>query len=100
MAFHNANFQSINLEGGNTYSTADLGNGITASTVHEVFCLTGGDITIQPLGNTSNKFTWTAVAGQSMSVVVGNCSVAGGALFVGFKAKHDARRFNQQGTNY
>lgn len=98
MAFHNINYKSKLLSPG-TYTTGDLGNGLTASTVHEVFCLTSGDITITPLGG-GDRFTWSATAGQSMKVVVGNCTVAGGAEFVGFKSDHqNGNRLSQQRPN-
>lgn len=85
MAFHNVNYSSILLNNGSTYTTADLGNGLTASTVHEVFCLFSGIITITPMGGGS-RFAWTATTGQSMKVVIGNCTVSGGGQFVGFKS--------------
>ena len=83
MAFHNANYQVVNLSG--TMDGGQLGNGVTASTVHEVFCVADGAIDINALGGGS--FTFTAVAGQSVKVLVGSLTVNSGT-FIGFKAKH------------
>lgn len=81
MAFHNINFKMVPLPIG-TYAPGNLGNNITASTVHEVYCLTAGTITITALGGGTSAFPMTA--GQSVKVMVASCTVASGA-FVGFK---------------
>ena len=91
MAFHNANFKAINLPAG-TYELGDLGNGISASTVHQIFCLTGGSATISAMGG--GTFTWTATAGQSIDVVAGKI-VVGSGEFVGFKSNYQPN-WNQQ----
>lgn len=93
MAFHNTNWTAVPLPVG-TYTTADLGNGITASTVHEVFCVSAGTVTITAMGG--GKFTWGATAGQSVKVVAGQIIVGSGE-FVGFKAFHqNGQRLSQQ----
>jgi hypothetical protein len=81
MTTFNCNYQMIMLE---SYSTATLGNGLTASTVHQVFCVSAGTISIVPLGG-GGSFAWGATAGQSLDIVLGSCSVASG-LFAGFKS--------------
>ena len=91
MAFHNTNWQAVPMTTG-TYTLNDLGNGLTASTVHEIFCTTGGAITIRAFGG--GEFSWTATAGQSIKVVPGNV-VVGGGTFVGFRA-HFQPNLNQQ----
>jgi len=83
MALYNQNYQSISLEAGTGYTTSDLGDGITATTVHNVFCVSGGTITLQTFGG-GTPFTWTATAGQDINIILGSCSVVSG-LFVGFK---------------
>jgi hypothetical protein len=83
MAFHNANFKIVNLPVG-TYTAGDLGNNVTASTVHEVYCVSTGSITINALGGGTATFPMTA--GQSVKVLVGSCTVASG-VFVGFKTQ-------------
>jgi len=85
MAFFNSNYSAKHLPVG-SYAIGDLGNGITASTVHQIFCLADGDITITPLGG-GDSFTWSATAGQSMNILVGACNVASGE-FVGFKPQY------------
>ena len=91
MAFHNTNYTMVPLPVG-TYTTGMLGNGITASTVHEVFCTSAGSITITAMGGGTATFALTA--GQSVKVLVGSCTVASGA-FVGFKTKFDASGFGR-----
>ena len=94
MAFHNVNFQAVNLPVG-TYEIGDLGNNISASTVHQIFCLSGGAVTISAMGG--GTFTWTATAGQKVDVVAGRIVVASGE-FVGFKTSFQPN-WNQQTRN-
>lgn len=84
MAFHNTNWTAVNLTAG-TYEMGDLGDGLSASTVHQIFCITGG--TIQIFAKGGGNFTWTATAGQKVDVVVARCIVSSGS-FVGFKAAY------------
>ena len=86
MAFHNVNYESKVLSGG-TFTLGQLGNGITASTVHEIFCLTAGSVVITPMKG--DVFTWAATAGQNIKVLVSQITVSSGS-FVGFKAKYDS----------
>ena len=83
MAFHNANYEIIPITGG-TYTTGQLGDGITASTVHEIFCLTAGSISITAIGGGTASFALTA--GQSVKVLVATCTVSSGT-YAGFRAK-------------
>ena len=87
MAFHNTNWAAVNLPPG-TYTESDLGDGVSASTIHELFCLADGDVSITAKGG--GTFTWTAVAGDKINVVIGNCVVNSGN-FVGFKTSHQGR---------
>lgn len=86
MAFHNTNYQMVPLSTG-TYETGDLGNGITASTVHEIYCLTPGSITITALGG--GTVTASMTAGQSIKVLAGKIVVSSGT-YTGFKAMFQA----------
>ena len=83
MASHNVNYQIIPITSG-TYTTGQLGNGITASTVHEIFCLTAGSITITAMGGGTATFPLTA--GQSVKVLVASCTVVSGT-YAAFRAK-------------
>ena len=85
MAIINKNYNTIKLAGGNSYTTADLGNGVTASTVHQIFCVSAGTITITSLGG-SGTFAWGATPGQTMDIILGSCVVDSGAEFIGFKS--------------
>lgn len=96
MAFHNTNWTAVNMPAG-TYTLADLGNGLTASTVHEVFCTTGGSVTITAMGG--GTFTWAATSGQSVKVVASRI-VVGSGVFVGFKASHSAQNGQRLNSQY
>jgi hypothetical protein len=91
MAFHNANYEAVNLSG--TMTVDMLGNGVTASTVHQVYCLAGGSIDITPLGG--ERFTWTASANDSINVLVREVTVNSGT-FIGFKTKFYPRQSQMQ----
>lgn len=91
MAFHNTNWQAVPMSAG-TYQLGDLGDGVTASTVHEVFCSVGGAVTIFAKGGGS--FDWTATAGQSVKVVCAKI-IVGTGTFIGFKTDFQAN-YNQQ----
>ncbi len=97
MAFHNVNYQMIPLTAG-TYSTGFLGNGLTASTVHEIYCVSAGTISVTALGGGSA--TLGMVANESIKVLVAGCTVTSGT-FLAFKTKFDASGFSniQWGSN-
>lgn len=82
MAFHNANFASVPLSAG-TYDISVMGDNVSASTVHQIFCLTDGSITISALGG--GTFTWAAAkSGNKIDVLTAGCTVNSGT-FVGFR---------------
>ncbi len=83
MAFHNTNYGAVPMPAG-TYNVGTLGNDMTASTVHELFCLVGGTATITAKGG--GRFDWPATAGQSMKVMPSQVIVSSGE-FVGFRAQ-------------
>jgi len=91
MSFHNANYQAIVMESG-TYTIGDLGNGLTASTVHQVFCAAGGSVTITAMGG--GEFTTTMSAGDKVDVVAAKITVNSGT-FIGFKSRFQPN-YNQQ----
>lgn len=85
MAMYNQNYEAKLLTiAGSPYTTADLGNGLSASTVHQLFCLSSGTINVEAFGG--GAFTWSATTSQSMDIIVGKCTVVSGE-FVGFKSK-------------
>lgn len=83
MAFHNTNYEAVPMPAG-TYNADVLGNGMTASTVHEIYCLVDGTANITARGG--GKFAWPATAGQSIKVMPSQVIVASGS-FVGFRAQ-------------
>ena len=80
-----ANYEAVTLTGTITFSTGRETGLVTATTVHQIFCLTTGTVIITPLAG--NTFSWAATAGQSIDVLVKSVTVSSGA-FVGFKSKH------------
>ena len=87
---HKSNYKAVPLNTG-TYTTGVLGDGITATTVHSVYCLTSGTAVITALGG--GQFSWVATAGQSINVEVGTFTVSSGT-FVGFKERGGSGRVN------
>jgi hypothetical protein len=83
MAFHDTNYTIFPLTGG-TYTTGQLGNGLTASCVHEVYCISAGTISITALGG--GTVTMPMVSGQSIKVLLGKAVITSG-MYAGFKAK-------------
>ena len=88
MATFNTNYQAVNLAVG-SYTIGDLGNGLTATTIHQVFCVSAGTITMTALR--SGSFTWAATSGQSIDIMLGSCIVSSG-LFVGFKSQYSGKQ--------
>ena len=78
----NANYHAINLVG--TKTLGDLGDGITASTVHQIFCTSTGAISITPM--LGDVFIFSASTGQSINVVP-KTTITNSGTFIGFKAK-------------
>ena len=97
MAFHNTNYEMINLTSG-TYDQSVLGNGLTASTAHEIYCITAGSITITAIGG--GIATFPMIAGQTVPVLAGNIVVVSGT-YVAFRAKfaYGGIAPNQYGLN-
>ena len=86
MALYNQNYQAILISAGINYTPALIGDGYTATTVHQIFCLSDGVINITALGGGS--FQWSATTSESVDVLVGSCSAITGS-FVGFKTKNN-----------
>jgi hypothetical protein len=87
MATFNANYGIVNLTSG-TYGVDVLGNNLTATTVHEIYCLTSGSITITATGG--GQATIPMTSGQSINCMVRQVIVNSGT-YIGFKSKLDSR---------
>lgn len=88
MAFHNANYAIVPFSSG--VNGVDVcGDGITASTIHQVYCTTGGAVEITALGG--GDMTVTLAAGQSVNVLCNTVVVNSGA-FVGFRAMNPRKQ--------
>jgi hypothetical protein len=83
-----ANYKAIPLTG--TMGEDVLGNGVTGTSVHQVYCLAAGAIQITAAGG--GTFTWNATTNASIDVVVKSVTVTTGT-FIGFKAKTDPFQF-------
>lgn len=87
-----ANYQALSLTGNGGIDY--LGNGISGSVVHQVFCLSTGVITLQAFGG--GMFNFSANTGQSIDIVLRSYTAITGS-FIGFKAKYYP---HQSVTNY
>ena len=87
MATFNANYGIVNLTSG-TYGPDILGNNLTATTVHEIYCLTSGSITISATGG--GQATIPMTSGQSINCMVRQVTVNIGT-YSGFRSKLDSR---------
>ena len=89
MAIFNSNYQIINLPTGN-YTLNDLGDGISASTVHQLVCIQTGSVNVTAIGG--GGFTWTPAAiGDTLNIILGGCNVISGE-FAGFKAPSNSNQ--------
>jgi hypothetical protein len=99
MANTAANYQTILLSGAGTYNfyPYDSTNYRTATTVHQIFCLATGTITIYPM--VGPAFPWTPTSNStSIDILVSAVTVSSGA-FVAFKSKYDTNPFYSRGAN-
>ena len=87
MATFNTNYGIVNLTSG-TYGVDVLGDGLTATTVHQIYCLTPGSVIITARGG--GQATIPMTAGQSINCMVNQVIVSSGT-YVGFRSKLDSR---------
>ncbi len=79
----NANYQIIPISG--TMNFSDLGYASPSGTsIHQVYCLSSGSITIGAIGGGSATVSMTS--GQTINCLLSYASVSGGT-FIGFRAK-------------
>lgn len=91
-----ANYEAVSLSGsGISIYPFDSSNYRTGTTVHQVFCLSTGSITITPMMGV--PFTWAASAGQSIDVLCSAVTVSSGN-FIGFRAKFEKNPFYGKGN--
>lgn len=83
MAAHNANFEVVLLTGSTTFNN---GTPATASTIHQIYCLSTGSIVITPMKGPA--FTWAGTANASIDVMTKAVVVSSGT-FIGFRSKVD-----------
>jgi hypothetical protein len=88
MAAIHANYDVIRLTG--TQGIDVLGDGVTASTVHRIYCLAAGSVDLTPMRGAG--FTFTATANQFIDVLVKGTKVNSGS-FIGFRSKHVPTQF-------
>ncbi len=86
MALYNQNFEAKLLTvTGSPYDINEMGDNVSASTIHQIFCLSPGEITITALGG--GVFTWSAATSEYVDVLATSCNVISGE-FVGFRSQH------------
>lgn len=84
MATIHGNYEVVTLSGTQSHLTGRETGYVTATTIHQIFCLAPGSILITPMAGSG--FTWTATAGQSVDVMTSATKVNSGT-FIGFRAK-------------
>ena len=92
MGSYSKNYQALSLSG--TMNSDTLGNGVTADTVHQIYCLSSGVINITAMGGGS--FLWSGATNSYIDVVPSSITVSGGT-FIGFKVKNMGNSYT---TNY
>ena len=80
-----ANYEIVNLQTGENIFPLSGGT----STIHQVYCVADGSVTITALGSGTATFAMTA--NEKVDVMTRNVKVVGGT-FVGFRAKNDSQR--------
>lgn len=94
-----ANYEAIPLLAAANYNfyPYDSTNYRTATTVHEIFCLAKGAITIYPMNGKS--FVWDCKTdGQKIELLVSAVTVSSGE-WVAFRSKYDTNPFYSRGAN-
>lgn len=89
MGLQSKNYEALTLTAA-TWTTGVLGDGITANTVHQLFCLSAGTATITFMGGGS--FTWAPNRNESLEAVPSQVVVNSG-VFIGFRSKNDGRGY-------
>jgi len=87
MATFNTNYEIVNFTSG-TYGFDVLGDNLTASTVHEIYCLTSGSVTISASGG--GQATIPMTSGQSLNCMLRQVTVNSGT-YIGFRSKLNSR---------
>jgi len=87
MATFNANYEIVNLTSG-TYRVGALGDGLTASTVHQIYCVSSGSLTISARGG--GQATISMTSGQTIDCMVKEVTIISGS-YIGFRSKLDSR---------
>ena len=78
-----ANYTAIPLVG--TMSEDELGNGVTGTSVHRVYCLAAGTAVITAKGG--GTFSFVATANEYIDLIVKEVTISSGT-FIGFKARY------------
>lgn len=84
MGLEAKNYEVISLSG--TMTSDTLGNGITANTVHQIYCLAAGSISITAMGG--GTFTWAPAAANISIDIVPSRVVVSSGTFIGFRTKN------------
>jgi hypothetical protein len=89
MGLQSKNFEALYLTAA-TYTSATLGDGITANTVHQLYCISAGTVTISCMGG--GVFTWAGTVNAQIEVVPKQLVVNSGE-FVAFRTKGQERGY-------
>lgn len=94
-----ANYEVLSFDTkGATYDfyPFDTSNYRTATTVHQLYCLTKGALKVYPMAGP--PFNWPADPTQSIDVLCYKVEVADGT-FIGFRARFDQNPFYGKGNH-
>jgi hypothetical protein len=96
MGLESKNYEAISLAAG-TYTLGELGNGITGNSVHQIYCLTTGNITITAMGG--GTFTWTPTAANTFIDIVPSKLVVNSGTYVAFRTKNQGISYTTNTLN-
>lgn len=96
MSLPYANYEVISLSGTMNLSPFGSNGYRTAMTVHQIYCLAAGNITITPFKGSA--FTWAATINTSMDIMASAVTVSSGT-FIAFRAKNEKNPFYGAGNN-
>jgi hypothetical protein len=96
MGLESKNYEAIKLASGSTYDLSVLGNGMSANSVHNIYCLSAGELYITAMGGGS--FNWSATTNTSIDIVPSFVAVSGGT-FVAFRTKNQGMSYTSNILN-
>lgn len=95
MSLPYANYEVVSLSGTKNLFPFDSSNYRTATTVHQIYCLSAGVATIFPMSGPS--FIWSGTTNSSIDVLTSAVTISSGT-FIGFRARFEQNPFYGKGN--